>query len=65
MIFPINYLLILILHHIHSLHLQILLKQEIYLEREINLSLSTNASADNGLNHFENEAAMGKLNVWN
>ena len=57
---PIPHLFILIFHNCHSLHLKILLKREIYLERDIKLSLSTNTSAKNGLNQFWNQAAMVK-----
>ena len=57
---PIPHLLILIFHHRHNLHLQIILKREIYLERDLKLIVSVNTSANNGLNQFENEAAMEK-----
>ena len=57
---PITYILILRLYHRHILHLQIILKREIYLERELKLSPSKNTSEKNGLNQFGNESTMGK-----
>ena len=57
---PIPLLLLLRFHHYQSLHLQILLKREIYLKREIKLILSGNTSGNNGLNQFWNKTIMGK-----
>ena len=62
---PIPHLLILTYHHRHSLHLQIILKREIYLERELKLSLSANSSANNGLDQCGKNTGIVKLNVCN
>ena len=61
----IPHLLIIIFHHRQSLRLQILIKRDIYIYRGIKLSLCANTSANNVLNQFVNEVAMGKLNMWN
>ena len=65
MVLPIPHLLLLIFHHPHSLHLQIILNREIYLHRDIKLSLSANNSSNNVLMHFGNESAMGNWNMRN
>ena len=52
---PITHTLLLRLHHRNSLHLQIILKREIYLDRDLNLSPSANTIANNGLKQFGNE----------
>ena len=51
---PIHHLLLLVPNHRHRLHLKIILKSEINLERDIKLSLIANTSTNNGLNQFEN-----------
>ena len=62
---PITHILLLRFHYCCSLHIQIRLKREIYLEREIKLILSANTSAENGPNQFGNEATMVEWNVRN
>ena len=57
---PIPRLLLLIFHHRHSLHLQIIIKREIYLDRELKLILIANTSSNNGLNQCGNEEYMVK-----
>ena len=61
----IPHILLLIFHHCHILHLQILHKRGIYVERYIKMRLSANTSANNGINQFGNMAAVGKLTVCN
>ena len=63
--FPIPHLLLLIFHHCHILHIQILLKREIYTERDIKLRLRANTNTENCPNEFGNKAEMWKWNVWN
>ena len=57
---PIPHLLIIRFHHHHSLHLQILIKREIYIERDLQLSLGANTRANNGLKQFMNKATIVK-----
>ena len=54
----ITHFLLLRFHPRHSLHLQILLKRGFYPERDIMLIPGSNASANNGLNHFGNKVMM-------
>ena len=61
---PITHLLLIRLLHCHNVCLQILLKREIYLKRELKLILSANTSANNGLEQFGNKATMGRWNMW-
>ena len=57
---PIYHILILIFHHLYILHVHIIIKRDIYLERELKLILSANTRAKNGLKQFGNKETMGK-----